>query len=170
MRPPSRFEVAGAALGAVLATAASSPESVGAPTVYPTPFYALSAQLTPRQEVSRPTGAGQAFGSFTGRLTVGSRNATLTWQLRFTKLTGKPSSAQISYGAVGKAGKVAIGLCPPPACVSGLRGTYSWEQTARPRLSQALLHGPVYVNVRTQLNPKGEIRGQVRAAAPAATG
>jgi hypothetical protein len=170
MRQPSRVAVAGAAVCAVLASAASGLSAVRAPTVYPTPFYVLSAQLTGTQEVVRPKGAEQSSGSFTGRLTVKGGRATLAWQLRFVGLTGAPSSVQVSYGAPGKTGSVAIKLCPQPTCVSGLHGAYSWRRAARPKLLQALLHGLAYVNVRTQLNPRGEIRGQVRAASPAAAG
>jgi hypothetical protein len=169
MRQTSRFGVAGTVLGAVLGMTAPSLASA-AQTVYPTPFYTLSAQLTAKQEVTRPQRAARAFGSFTGRLTVSDGRATLIWQLHFMKLTGKPSAVQISYGDTGTIGHVAIWLCPPPSCVSGLRGTYSWERTAKPKLLQALLYKPMYVNVRTQLNANGEIRGQVSVIAPAAGG
>jgi hypothetical protein len=143
------FALAVAALGAMLAV------SIGGAATKSEGTYKLSAKLTPRQEVPKPTGApAAATGTFTGKL-VGNK---LTWKLTYKGLSGKAVAAHIHLGKRGKAGNVIVPLCPP-GCRSGKRGTTTVKKDVR----DAIERGGTYVNVHTAKNPGGEIRGQVKS-------
>jgi hypothetical protein len=121
--------------------------------------FALSAKLTARSEVPRPTGVRVgAAGTFTGKVVeLENDRARLTWRLAFTKLTGRALASHIHVGKAGKAGAVMVGLCGP--CRNGQRGTATMSH-AQLRIIRT---GRAYVNVHTSTNAAGEIRGQVKA-------
>jgi hypothetical protein len=122
----------------------------------------VNTKLNTRLEVPRPKGATRGTGAFTGTLrVVNATRATLTWKLTFARLTGAAIAAHVHLGAPGKAGKVVVPLCGP--CRSGRGGTARVSATA----ATAMIAGKAYVNVHTQRNPGGEIRGTVKAAPPA---
>jgi hypothetical protein len=141
------ISMAGAlALLALAVTAIAFAAPVAAPTK-------VSATLDTRQEIPRPKAAGGA-GSFTGTVT----GTTLTWKLTFRRLTGAAGAAHIHLAARGKANPApAVSLCGP--CRSG--------QTGEAKVTAAVLRkikaGGAYVNVHTQRNAAGEIRGQLQA-------
>ena len=121
--------------------------------------YTLTANLTARSEVPKPTALPRgATGRFTGR-TVELQNdrARLTWRLTFSKLSGRALQAHVHSGRAGKAGNVMVALCAP--CRSGQRGT----ATITHAQVRAIAAGRAYVNVHTAKNAAGEIRGQLRA-------
>ena len=96
-----------------------------------------------------------------GRLTlplpkVAGIHWTLAWRLSFSGLSGPATAAHIHVGAHGVAGPVSIPLCGP--CTVTVKGTtpVSAAQAA------ALLRGGDYVNVHTDKNTSGEIRGQIK--------
>jgi hypothetical protein len=130
----------------------------------------FTATLGAAQEVPRPSGVGaSARGSFAAGLTRRGSGGTLTWRLTFQGLTGKATAAHVHVGKAGKAGVVVVPLCGP--CRSGARGSTQVSG----RAVRALLAGTAYVNVHTDRNPAGEIRGQVRKggkppAGPGTTG
>ena len=118
----------------------------------------IATNLTSRQEVPRPKGnVRRATGRFTGTLAKLGTSGTISWRLRFSRLTGRAVAAHVHIGRVGRAGPVAIPLCGP--CRNGQRGTADVTAAA----SAAFAAGRAYVNVHTARNPGGEIRGQVRA-------
>ena len=131
---------------------------------------ALTAALAPGKEVPKPAGVkAGAGGVFAAGLTRKAAGGTLAWRLTFHGLTGKAIAAHIHRGKAGKAGPIAVALCGP--CRSGQRGTAK----VNARTVTALLGGLAYVNVHTQKNAAGEIRGQVRkggkgVAPPTTTG
>ena len=129
---------------------------------------AVTATLTPGKEVPKPTGAGaNAGGRFAAGLTRRTSGGTLAWRLTFHGLTGAAIAAHVHVGKAGTAGPIAVALCGP--CRSGQRGSAKVSA----RTVAALLGGRAYVNVHTQKNPAGEIRGQARkggqAVAPPTT-
>jgi hypothetical protein len=65
---------------------------------------------------------------------------------------------------VGKSGIIALPLCVPCAS-SPSHGEYRGPYVATATFVKAILHGRMYVNIHTKLNPAGEIRGQVKATA-----
>ena len=120
--------------------------------------YGVSAKLKAGSEVPKPSGVPSgATGTFTGTVVeLANDKAKVTWKLTFSHLSGQAIAAHIHIGKVGKAGPVALALCGP--CHSGQKGkgTLTHAQVAK------IEAGSAYVNVHTQKNPGGEIRGQVK--------
>jgi predicted lipoprotein with Yx(FWY)xxD motif len=92
---------------------------------------------------------------FSALATTSGGKTTLAWTLSFGKLSGKAVAAHIHIGKPGAAGPIAVPLCGP--CASGARG----QVTLTAAQAAAIRAGGAYVNVHTQKNPSGEIRGQV---------
>jgi hypothetical protein len=166
MNKRSRFTViaatAGIAVGvaAGLATAGDTGTSATRGATKLTPgSYKIKTTMSTKLEVPRPKGATKGTGTFTGTLKVVSASkASLTWKLSFAHLTGPAIAAHVHLGGPGKAGKVVVPLCGP--CRSGRGGKSSVTAVA----AAAMIAGKSYVNVHTKANPKGEIRGTVKAA------
>jgi hypothetical protein len=117
----------------------------------------LTASLGTAKEVPKPKGVGgNARGTFSAGLARKGTGGTLSWRLTFSGLTGPAGAAHIHLARPGVAGPVAVALCGP--CRSGVRGTAKLKA----RTMTALLAGGAYVNVHTDKNPAGEIRGQIR--------
>ncbi|HEX4747322.1 MAG TPA: CHRD domain-containing protein [Gaiellaceae bacterium] len=118
----------------------------------------ISTALSSRQEVPKPKGnVKRATGTFTTMLAKLGTTGTVTWRLRFSRLTGRAIAAHIHVARVGRAGPVAVALCGP--CRNGQRGTANLTAATL----AALQAGRGYVNVHTPKNPGGEIRGQIRS-------
>ena len=83
----------------------------------------------------------------------------LTWGVTYNGLSGPATMAHFHGPAVeGKNGPPAIWLAEKGATVtSPIKG----QATLTPEQAQQLTAGEWYVNVHTQANPNGEIRGQV---------
>ena len=150
-------------LGGGVATTGRSDSSTAREATKLTPgSYKVNTKLNTRLEVPRPKGTTRGTGTFTGTLkVVNAKRATLAWRLTFARLTGPAIAAHVHLGAPGKAGKVVVPLCGP--CRSGRGGTRRVSAAA----ATAMIAGRAYVNVHTKRNPGGEIRGTVKAAAPA---
>ncbi len=118
----------------------------------------LTATLDTKSEVPAVTGVA-GTGKFTGTL----RGNKLSWSLTFSGLSGPALAAHVHLGKPGQAGPVAIPLCGP--CTSGAKGTAK----ANAQALKAIRAGAAYVNVHTQANQGGEIRGQI-AGGKAASG
>ena len=141
------FAVVSIASGLVLASFASA-NHAAKPTKQ-----AFTAVLNIGQEVPHPTGTKVgASGKFTATVS----GTTLTWKLRFARLSGSATAAHIHSGVKGKAGPVLIPLCGP--CTSPASGT----ATVTAAQVTAMAAGKDYVNVHTAKNGNGEIRGQVK--------
>lgn len=116
----------------------------------------FKASMGARQEVPKPKGkVRRARGTFRATVLRSGPLAELTWQLNFSRLTGRATAAHIHIAPRGSAGKVALALCGP--CKSGVKRTV----TIRRNLVVALENGLAYVNVHTRRNKAGEIRGQI---------
>jgi hypothetical protein len=126
----------------------------------------LSSTLKASAEVPKPTGVPVgATGTFTGTAVVNAiGGAKVTWQLKFSKLSGRAAAAHIHVGKAGKAGKVMKALCGP--CKNGKRGTVTVTKAQLATIKA----GRAYVNIHTATNPAGEIRGQVKAKLGPPTG
>ena len=122
--------------------------------------YAFKAKLSAGAEVPKPTGVPSgATGSF-GVTTVEPKTGKvkLSWKLTFTHLSGGAIAAHIHRGKTGKAGGILVPLCGP--CKSGQTGKALVTRT----VENLLEAGATYVNVHTNKNPGGEIRGQIKVA------
>jgi CHRD domain len=125
--------------------------------------YTIKATLDAKHEVPRPKGAINAHGVLTGKLTLAGKKSRFTWSLKVFKLSGHVRAAEIDMGAPGKSGITMLPLCNQ--CRLNSHGDYIGQYVANKTFVQALLHGRMYANVTTKLNPKGEIRGQIKATA-----
>jgi hypothetical protein len=114
----------------------------------------LSAKLTAAREVPKPKGVpAAATGTFTGTL----KGKKLTFKLTFSHLSGKAFAAHIHKGKAGTSGPVIVPLCGP--CKSPVSKTITVTSQAR----NAIEHAATYVNVHTNRNKGGEVRGQIKA-------
>jgi len=120
--------------------------------------YGVSARLKASSEVPKPSGVpASATGKFTGTyVELANDKARLTWKLTFSHLSGPGIAAHIHLGKPGKAGPVTLALCGP--CHSGQKGKGMLTHAQVAKIEA----GAAYVNVHTQKNPGGEIRGQVK--------
>ncbi len=117
-----------------------------------------------------PAVTTSATGTFTATLSGDSVSYTLT----VPSITAT-TAAHIHAGAAGVGGGVAMGLFAPdgPADSINVSGTFDLADLVGPYegdadgFRAALNDGTLYVNVHTEANPPGEIRGQIEQAAPA---
>jgi CHRD domain len=139
----------------IAAVAVASVAVAGVAGASPSMSTKITATLTAKAEVPAQVVANaNGTGSFTGTLT-GNK---LVWKLTYSRLSGPAAAAHIHLGKLGKAGNVAVPLCPP-SCKSGMHGT----ATLKAAVVKAIMSGGAYVNVHTAKNPNGEIRGQIAA-------
>ena len=136
----------------VLATAALALTGAAAGGTHATKLN-FAATLNARQEVPHPVGTkAGAAGKFTATVT----GTKIAWKLTFSHLTGPANAAHIHAGKKGVPGNVIVPLCGP--CSTGQTGTATLTSA---QLAQ-LKAGTTYVNVHTNKNQGGEIRGQIR--------
>ena len=121
--------------------------------------FKLTATLTPGAEVPAVDQPG-ARGAFSG--TYNSGTGVLTWKITFSGLSGAATAAHIHAGKRGVSGPVRVPLCGP--CTSGQHGSMIIGGAGG---AGSLAKGlkPSYVNVHTEANPAGEIRGQMKVTA-----
>ena len=95
----------------------------------------------------------------TADLTYDPATRLLTWNVSYTGLSGPATMAHFHGPATeGKNGPLVIWLKEKGAAVeSPIKG----EATLTPEQAQQFTAGEWYINVHTQANPGGEIRGQV---------
>lgn len=130
---------------------------------------AFEASLDGAQEV--PAVATSATG--TGLVVFSSDDATIWYRVEYAGLSGALAAAHIHLGATGANGGV---LFPLTASDSPMLGSLtSADFSATGSVSDyagavaAIKAGGTYFNLHTAANAGGEIRGQIGAAAPAAT-
>ena len=103
--------------------------------------------------------AVETSGTGSADLTYDPATRVLTWNLTYSGLSG-PATMVHFHGpaAAGKNGPPVIWLSEKGAAVSDpIKG----QATLTPEQSQQMTAGEWYINVHTQANPGGEIRGQV---------
>jgi hypothetical protein len=123
--------------------------------------YLIKATLDTKHEVPAPRDASGASGRLTGKLTLAGKKSSFTWQLTVSNLSGRAVAAEVAVGAPGKRGATMLPLCSK--CQVIAHGAYIGAYVANKTFVTALLHGGMYATVTTKLNPKGEIRGQIKA-------
>jgi CHRD domain len=110
----------------------------------------LKATMDAKSEV--PPNSSPATGTLTATYDTSSKK--LSWKGSYSGLTGPATAAHFHSGEGGKNGPVAVPIT---------RATSPFEGSATLTDAQAndLLAGKLYVNVHTEANKGGEIRGQV---------
>ena len=110
----------------------------------------LKAAMNAGTEVPPNSSAGT--GTLTATYDTASKN--LSWKGSYSGLTGPATAAHFHTGEPGKNGGVALPITPNASPFEG-SATLTDAQAAD------LLAGKWYVNVHTEANKGGEIRGQV---------
>ena len=110
----------------------------------------LKAAMNASSEVP-PTSSS---GSGTLTATYDTATKKLSWKGSYSGLTGPATAAHFHLGDPGKNGGVAVPITPATSPLDG-SATLTDAQAAE------LLAGKWYVNVHTEANKGGEIRGQV---------
>jgi hypothetical protein len=127
----------------------------------------FSAELTPNLVVPRPIAlTGVASGRFRGLLDVPSNGVIwphrFYYRLRFSGLTGPPTSITIRTGRRGQAGSPWLGLCVRrcPTSRSGIVRGWVWVEASE--VKRAFERHGFYVQIDTARNQDGELRGQLK--------
>ena len=110
----------------------------------------MKAQMTATSEVPPTTSKGT--GSVTATYDTASKK--LSWKGNYKDLSGPATAAHFHNGEVGKNGGIAVPISPNTSPFEG-SATLTDAQAAE------LMAGKWYVNVHTDANKGGEIRGQV---------
>jgi len=90
-------------------------------------------------------------------VTYDSASKTLSWKGTYSGLTGPATAAHFHAGEAGKNGGVVVPIFAGPTAKSPFEGS---KQLTDAQASQ-LMAGGWYVNIHTDANKAGEIRGQV---------
>jgi hypothetical protein len=161
----SKQTLVATALVAVAASALSAAAQArsGSSAAHRSGTYLVKATLDAKQEVPAAKDATAAKGVFSGKLILAGKKSSFVWKLTWSGLSGRAVAAHIHFGVAGKAGPIVITICGP--CTSGVQGSYNGSYVAGPEFVKAILHGGMYANIHTKLNPKGEVRGQIKATA-----
>lgn len=126
----------------------------------------FGADLTTAAEVPAPTGSE---GSGSATVVISEDGTQIEYEVSYQDLTGDPTMAHIHFGAVGVAGPVVIPLTAGASPFSGtlteadFTAVADGPQTFEEGL-EAIRAGETYVNVHTETNAPGEIRGQLEEA------
>lgn len=115
----------------------------------------LQATLTPGQEVPPVTAPG-AGGTAT--LTFDDETSTIEYQIQVQGLSGPAVAAHIHQAPRGQANPAFLSCCNLSVAGTTFTGT---TQPLTAEQVVALFNEGLYVNVHTDANPGGEIRGQI---------
>jgi hypothetical protein len=131
--------------GVMLAVTLMSLRAAAAETIV------LKAELKGSNEVppNNSIGAGSAEATFD------TATKTLSWTIRYQGLSGPAKGAH--FHGPGEAGKISGIVLPFSSPASPIKGT----ATVTDAQAADLLAGKWYVNIHTELNPGGELRGQM---------
>lgn len=117
-----------------------------------------SVVLSPAQEVPALTGSAKGEGN----LDVNETTGAVTGSVTFSGLSGQATAGHIHAGEAGKNGGILIALEQDPDNANQLKVPDSSVLTSD-QLAE-LLAGKLYINIHTNANPAGEIRGQILPA------
>ncbi len=106
-----------------------------------------TGQVNPKPK-GVPVGAAAQFAAVV-------TDGRLSWALSNVKLSGVPN-ARLESGKPGKNGATVVTLCGK--CGSALAGNLALTDDQEDDLRA----GPLYIELNTPKNPKGELRGQIR--------
>jgi hypothetical protein len=117
----------------------------------------LTATLVSAQQNQTQNPTAQAAGTGFAVFTLSPDNTQLFYNLRTVGLTGTPTAVELRQGTSGVNGNALYTL--QPIVNNSTTGTINLNSAD----VNALLNQGIYLNIATQANPTGEIRGQVVA-------
>jgi hypothetical protein len=135
----------------------------------------FAAELTAEAEVPAPTVPDGYAGSGSATATISDDASSIDYEVTFEGLTGPPVASHIHWGAVGEAGPIILPLEHGDSPFSGTLTEADFTpaeggpQTFAEALD-AIRDGNTYVNIHTEANGPGEIRGQLMEIPDTATG
>jgi hypothetical protein len=122
----------------------------------------LASTLTPEAEIPLATAPG-ASGS--AAIVLDTDTSEFSWVIEFKGLTGSATLAHFHKGEVDVAGPVVLDLDAGPGVIfSGVgqtSGIFSGGTTLSSTEIDDILAGLWYINIHTDVNPSGELRGQI---------
>lgn len=111
----------------------------------------MKVQLTPQAEVPPNTSSGSGNAD----VTYDTASKKLSWKISYSNLTGPATMAHFHGPAeAGKNAGVVIPIMPVSSPAEG-------SATLTDAQAKDLMDGKMYINVHTEANKGGEIRGQV---------
>jgi hypothetical protein len=113
----------------------------------------MKTELSGAQEV--PPVESAATG--TADITYDDASKTLTWTVEYSGLTG-PATAAHFHGPAPEGENAGVAIP-----IDDLESPMEGSATLTDEQAQQLTDGLLYVNIHTEANPGGEIRGQVKA-------
>jgi len=136
------------------------------------------ANLTPDAEVPPATVPDGYAGAGSASVVISDDESQIEVEVTFDGLTGAPSGSHIHYAAEGAAGPIIFPLDHTGG--SPINQTLTEADFTAPDPGQgpqtyaealaAIRDGMTYINVHTEANPPGEIRGQIMELPDTATG
>lgn len=130
----------------------------------------LTANLSGTQETPAPGVLTGAFGTASVSMDLGT--GTLSWSIDVFNMPSGTNNAHFHVGGPGVAGPTVVNIAFPPQISNdynlsgtataanlttrGDQGIRSWDD-----FIQSLLGGQTYINIHSNVNPGGEVRGQV---------
>jgi len=129
----------------------------------------FAATLSGDQE--NPPVTTSASGS--AKVTISDDEASITYEVTYSGLSGDLAASHIHLGAVGENGGIMLPLAAGPSPMSGTLTSADFmatgDVTSYEGALDAIRDGRTYVNLHTAANPGGEIRGQLKTILNTAT-
>lgn len=128
----------------------------------------ITVNLTTQQEVPAVKAETPTSAAGRGAVVISLDRTEVAYAVTWFGTSGNVMAAHFHRAAAGSPGPVVQTICGGPApaisgpCPTGTSGTVAGVWKIPQNLLQELLQGNLYINMHTQLNPAGEIRGQVR--------
>ncbi|MFQ5971512.1 MAG: CHRD domain-containing protein [Alphaproteobacteria bacterium] len=116
----------------------------------------FEAQLDQAQEVPTPAPVTNASGR--AAVTLDTDASQIAWVIQFFDMSGPLTG--VHFHGPAPSGE-ATGITLDIGEVSGLDNPLNGSATLTPEQAADLMNGLWYVNLHTELNPPGEIRGQL---------
>jgi CHRD domain len=132
---------------------AATPKPVAAPGAV------FGASLSGREEVP-PTNSRSAAG--TARCEYDKTSHIVRWNISFSSLTSAATAAHV-HGPADPGSNAPVVLSLPPRNMFPIVSPLQGSATLTDAQAADLMAGKWYVNIHTQNNPNGEIRGQLLA-------
>ena len=134
---------------------------IGVASINSRPAYATISSCVASLDGSQEVPSVDTSGSGSANMTFDSSSNQLSWSIQFSGLSGPASAAHFHGPALGG---VNAGVQVNIGDISGLDSPMNGSAVLSAEQASSLLDGMMYINIHTESNPNGEIRGQVTCA------